>query len=686
MLIYAAFAMAFALSALIVFQAHRRVVPLPGRPQVRILGAYSPVLSWAYQQAILHRTKLFAGLELIAIGAWALWVGRKLLNFDPQVWPVGREFGIQVYGLHFWDLLLRCGTCSLWNGYLNGGGPYLADPFTGALHPVSALAAVLAGAVNGAKLTVLASMWMAGIGQWWIGKTIGLRRWSRLWAAFAAASGGHLIGRMELGAVALVLSTAATSLALAGAIDLAVHRSQRAALRLAVLLTLAILAGHGYLQLSLLLWAPWIALIALGQKAVGRPPWREFAVAGALAILMAGVLLVPLMHVWPSLDKFTDPLFETSQPFEYIPLNLVIHDWDYYLAGGLGSTAYPYLHTLFIGWPAVVLAAIGLLRVRKEDRRLLTALGLGAITMFWLASGTPFRWAVEVLPSIAGIRHVALMAGLAVPAVLALGGYGLDRLWDLVWSFPRPRLREHQVGGRWSFRAAYLMAIPLAAALGAADELDQHFLETYENSEAYRAIFVLRTPDLQWVAPPGGEHFWIEPGLAIDLKLTYAVTPFWWGDRQPAQPFLEAIRENPPTGPIPIDRLDDAPIFRYPENTYAYVETASGAFPCAAQGLGGDLTVRCESEGGNLVVRENAWDGWSARVNGEAVALGEGRWLTMTVPPGLVVIRLRYLPTDAVAGSLLSLIGLTATILLWRRERQRALRETPNKESHETQE
>jgi hypothetical protein len=313
---------------------------------------------------------------------------------------------------------------------LNGGSPFLADPFTGALHPISAVAGTIADAVNAAKLTFLASIWMAGAAQWWLGKVIGVGRWSRLWLALAATSGGHILGRMELGAISLVLSTAATSLALAGAVDLALTRTRRAALRLGVLLALAIVAGHGYVQLALLFWAPWIALIAWDRKAGRGLPWRDFALAGALAALMAGALLVPLARFWSSLDKFSDPLFETSQPFEYVPLNLVIHDWDYYLAGGLGSTDFPYLHILYIGWPAVVLAAVGLARGRRADRRLLASLALGAVTMFWLASGVPFRWLAGFLPAVASVRHVALMASLAVPAVLALAGYGLDRLLE----------------------------------------------------------------------------------------------------------------------------------------------------------------------------------------------------------------------------------------------------------------
>ena len=652
--------------------------------QAKLAGRLAPVRlrlrSLGSRSSPVFPSRLITGLEILAIGAWALWVGRNLLDFDPEIWPIGREFGVQVYGFHIWDLLQKCGACSLWNGFLNGGSPYLADPFTGALHPVSAVAGILAGAVNGAKLTVLASIWMAGIGQWWIGKVLGLGRWSRLWAGLAATSGGHILGRMELGAVALVLSTAASSLALAGAIDLAIKRSRRAALRLTVVLALAILAGHGYLQVALLFWAPWIALIASGLRRDQRPPWREFAVAGALAILMAGVFLVPFVHVWPSLDKFTDPLFAGSQPFEYLPLNLVIHDWDYYLAGGLGSTAFPYLHTLFIGWPAVLLAGVGLARCRPDDRRLLAGLSLGAVTMFWLASGIPFRWAAVVLPSIAAVRHVVLMASLAVPAVLALAGYGLDRLLELVWPSPVPSPGKGQSRTRRSFRPATLLAIPLAAALIAADDLDQHFLTTDSNSEAYQAVSALRTSELQWVAVPEGEHFWVEPALDNGLKLTGVVAPFWRRGLDAPLPFLEATRFQRPPEARRVASLEEVPVYWFPENLYAYVEMGPEKLRCTARGLGGQITVSCERGGGTLIVHENAWPGWSAMVNRVPTKLQQNRWLALEVPSGPVEIRLRYLPVDAIVGIVLSLAGVTSTVLLWRRAWLRAKRSSPQGE------
>jgi len=39
-----------------------------------------------------HREKLLLVFEILVIAAWAVWIGRDYLDFNPQVVPAGREF------------------------------------------------------------------------------------------------------------------------------------------------------------------------------------------------------------------------------------------------------------------------------------------------------------------------------------------------------------------------------------------------------------------------------------------------------------------------------------------------------------------------------------------------------------------------------------------------------------------
>ncbi|HLB64226.1 MAG TPA: hypothetical protein VJJ46_05250, partial [Anaerolineales bacterium] len=539
-MIAAAALIAVGLSYGLVLLLRRYARPPADASRVSVLGIYSPVLTRlkiavppSLQQARFSSLRsalqgnLGRILAIAVIGGWALWVGRNLLNFDPSIWPVGREFGIEVYAFHFWDLVRDCGLCGLWNGMLNGGSPFLADPFTGHLHPLPALATLLAGVVNGAKLTIVASFFLAGVGQWWIAKLMGVSRWGRLWTALVATSAAHLAGRVELGSVSDPLSASAATLALAGSLDLAMNRSRKAALRFAVLLALALLAGRGYYQVALLSWSPWVLALILTPHNRPDRVWREFVLAGVIALLLASIFLVPFAHFWPQAAKSTDLAFEGSQPLEYVPLNLVVHDFDFYITSVLGKTPYPYLHTLFIGWPAVVLAVVGLALGLKRHRRLVVCLALGAVSMMWLASGVPFRWAALVVPDLAAVRHVAHIAGLAIPAILALAGYGLDRLLQLPW--PRINLGlSREASGASSISLAWLLAIPLLTSLRTADRFDQNFIVMDDKQGVYQGIEALETPSLEWVSVPFGEHYWVEPALAFGLKLTDVATPWWW--------------------------------------------------------------------------------------------------------------------------------------------------------------
>lgn len=621
----------------------------------------------------LHHLATGSILEASLLAAWALWVGRAFLDFNPMHWPAGREFGIDVYAFHFWDQLARCGLCSLWNGSLNGGAPFLSDPFTGHLHPLAALATLAAGVVNGAKITILGSFFLAGLGQWWMAKVIGLSRWSRLWTALAATSGGYLVGRVELGSVADPLSASAVILALAAALQLALKRDRKSALQFGLLLGLALLAGHGYYQLALVWWIPSIALLIPTQEGRPNPVWRQFILAGALAAMVAAIFLIPFLHFWPQSAKATDASFAESQPLEYIPINLVVHDWEFLSSPVLGKTPYPYLNSLFIGWPAVVLAIVGIARTRRRDRRLVACLTLGALTMLWVASGVPMRWLVGLLPFLAGFRHVANVSLVAVPAILALSGYGLDRLLDLPWPRLRVGLGGAENRARISISLAWLLVIPLGSNLRISEELDRSFLMTIDRTGVYQGLGAMATSRLEWVTLPFGEHYWIEAGIAQGLKLTRVAAPWAWKDRAEPSPRLEASRDEREAGVPPSGHLNELPVYQDPSSEYAYVDHGSGTTPCDAQGTGGDLRVTCPGSAGRLIVQENNWVGWTATVDGQATPLEPGPWLSVRVPTGTVNVRFRYLPLDAALGAALSAVGLLSIAALWRRAGRRGI-------------
>lgn len=634
------------------------------------LFAYSPILTWFRRP---HRNRPpqddghvpqrqlrwpVVAVEWAVIALWAAWIARDLLDLDPFIWPSGWEFGTQILSLHFWEDLKSCGLCALWNGWVNGGSPALADPFGSTLHPISMITTLLWGVVNGAKLTFVGSLWMAGIAQWWISRSLGLGRAARLWAAGIAVAGGHLVGRLHLGAVGLTLSIAAASLVLAAILDLGLTRRRVAALRLAVVGSMAIVAGHGYMQFALLWWfLPLCLLVGIRDPSAKRV-WAEFFLAAGVAASVTAVFLVPWLHFWPHTGKFVDAGFESAQPLAYIFPNLVIGDWDFYRTTAMEKWPYPYLYSLHIGWIPTLLSVLGLPLARRIDRQSLLFLLAGAGTMIALASGLPFRILVGAVPGLMGLRHTPVFASLAVPAILGVSAYGLDRLIHMPWDRPWRKVGARDFGLVWTWAVRLILAVAFAISLREVAAFATDPMAMIDRSDFREAIEPWREPDSQWTGFPYAEHTWVEVAVDLGMKVTGAPTAWWWDQRPLPPPFIEISRNSLLQPAVPIGSIRGIPVYLHPENAYAAVVTSDGYSACEAVGRGGDILVACSSpETGVLIVRENNWAGWRVWLDGEAAPLGKGPWLEVDAPAGMHGFRFRYLPWDVAVGAAVSLLG-----------------------------
>jgi hypothetical protein len=603
--------------------------------------------------------------ELVLIALWTLFVTRAYADLDPRRTPRGGEFLSNIQTLHAWELARTCGLCGLWYGGVNGGFPAAAEPTTSALHPIAALPALIFGAVNGAKVALVASFFLAGLAQWLLGRVLGLRPIVRLWASGLAVAAGSLAAYMSLGDVSLVLGSAAAALVWPALLRLARTGDARDAVRLGAAGASLLLAGTGYMQAGTLFLG--LAIVIL------LPPGRRAAIllrcafAVALALLLAAPLLLPLLRFLPFIRKDFDSAFPSAQPLLEVAGSLVNADPTSFFAKGFhGFPGIPAYYALDVGWVPVLLAAWGLLGAKGDRARRRESLFLAALVVLalWLASAGPQRLLIGLRPpdpiahAVAGLRYTGLMGGLAIPPLLGLAGLGLDRLLARPWPQPWRRLDT-----RW------LLAIPLAAALVSAEHFGSGWISTETPPpEVAPVVEALRTPGLEWVCTPFGEGFWIETALENGLKLTYNAYFTWhWDRRYLPAPRLAATRgERPPGMPEDDAGVAERPavhrirIIEVAGAEYAAVMGADGrATPCRARGSGGDLDVACDTRGpGTLVVRENSYPGWRAAAGQGSLPLLPGDWLSVRIPAGSSEVRFRYRPWDVPVGLLLALIGL----------------------------
>lgn len=645
-------------------QATRRRAGSSRRPwlSVRVLAWLDPS-----EDSLGRKGSWLAAAELLLILLWALWVGREYLNLDPNVWAFGGDFPLTLEPYYIWRLLPRCGSCVLWNGLTNGGAPAFVESHGAILHPFVVVSTLVWGVINGAKLTMVASLFTAGVAQWWLAKVMRLGPIPRVWAGGMAVVGGHLAGRMELGLVAVVLSLAMGSLILAPGIDLALRGRRRSAVLLGAALALTFVSGQGYVQIGVLLAIlPAFLIFVFDGNLRPRPVWREFALAGLLSLLMAAVFLVPFLHFSPLLSKHGEALPTGGQPLEYVPLNLVIRDSSFYQEESLGTIILPSVNINYIGWVPVLLAFVPLALGAREARRLLAFFLIAIPLVFFFGSGTPIRLLSSDFPEIMSrIRYPTLISGLAVPLVLGMAAWGLDLLLKTGW--PRLRLRRHSGRSLSLPLTLAVLAVPLFWALGSAYAFGrQWLLQDYPPPQAQAVAVALHTDSAEWVLPPVS-HYWVPAILEAGGKVTQVYRPWYWEGRPVPLPRIEAVNGPvDPSTPGYLGAIAWVHLVDHPENEYASVDTGEGRIPCRATAAGGNIDVVCQNAvPGTLVVQENQWTGWRAWRDGENVPIEHGSWLEVAAPAGEHVYTFRYRPWDVVLGMVLTIAGTLLAVWLW---------------------
>ncbi len=651
------------------------------------------ITGWMRQQVFRNkRLNWLTILEIAVVLAWTYFFTQALFDLDSNNFPLGREFSWGIEPNFAWQRLLECGGCIFWNGNFQGGQPSFASPMSSFLHPLVFVTTAVWGVVNGGKMALAGSFFLAGLSQWFLGRVLGLGRVARVWGALAAVTGGHIAARMELGVFGVILSTATFPLVLALFLWLKKSPGNRRSVLLGASLAVLALGGQGYLQAG----AGMVFLLGLlGLRVFYWNPgqarfFRYFGKSLLLAAILAAPFLIPFIHFLPNFGKTIDPSFSAAQSMGLSALNLVINDYGFYKIEALGRPAFPAHYILYIGWIPVLLAILALRENFKTERGeqvfLLVVLVFAA---FWVGSAgflkllirlSPITWFDQFLM---GLRFPSFMLGLAIPPLLALSAIGADRLLqqktpELSLGISNSEAKE----AAFKFPLTWLLIPVLALAIQSEFEMNSRFMVTTPIAPHVELVMQgldENLSDSQWVNLPFGEQFWIQPALGRGYKIGFDFTRTWtWPERLPPSPYLEINYGNPPPGLENISVVAGLQLHRSTSGpNYARVEHDDGTLSaCTAQSAWGNIDVRCTlNRPGTLRVQEYVFSGWRARVDGETAALEESVWLEVGLPAGDSTVEFRYRPWDAPLGILVSLAGIVWAAWDWRRE----VRETAEK-------
>jgi hypothetical protein len=371
-----------------------------------------------------------------------------------------RDLATFFYPHHLWlRNTLLSGTLPLWNPYLGCGYSPAVDPALQTFFPPTMLLRVLPS-VLGFNLIVALPIAVAAFGMHRF-----LKRTSSPEAAF--------LGAIVFAASGPMLSTAnmpnlAWSCALIPSVFAAVDRlaegwTWRRMAWAALAFGLMCLAGEPVTFAA--------TVVAVTAFAAFRGRLRAVATTGAaivLGLLLSAVQIVPTALITPGSIRSAGALrdmwslhpvrlVETVAPMlfgKYTGLPNEITQWLFVV----NDSREPLLFSIYLGVPALLLAALGAARMRRSrDAAFWSVAGVVALVASFGTHTPVYRLALRVVPGLAMFRYPSKYLILTVMAVAVLAALG----WDALMSDATRRLKLAAPVGF----AAVLAALALTATL-----------------------------------------------------------------------------------------------------------------------------------------------------------------------------------------------------------------------------
>ena len=405
---------------------------------------------------------------------------RQLFTNKAWVPAGGGDLASFVYPmLQFTQRSLKAGILPLWNPYLYGGAPFIADSQAMLLYPINWLFLLLNGEVTYRVVENLAffHIFLAGVGMYLCLRYMEPRP-MRLWAAVTGAiaymfSGVFLIhlGNLNLIAVAAWLPF----------VFLFFHRAlsqSRAgpAVLSGVFLAFAALAGHAQMLLYIVLLLGcyavyWIATIPRRSRRDRRPgigPSAPRAVALLVIVLVvAGALAAAVLLPSTEIVQFTNRAsldYREAGAYSLPPAKLIgllvpsFFERDPALHWG----PWDRVEVGYVGILPLVLALIALLLHRRRQTQFFLFLSAGALFAAFGSYSIVHGWLYDVVPGFGVLRAPARIVLLMDFGLAALAAWGLNALLAPLKPIQRTSWRRFLQFAPWLLGGTALLTAPLA--------------------------------------------------------------------------------------------------------------------------------------------------------------------------------------------------------------------------------
>lgn len=395
-----------------------------------------PQLSLVQKIRLRKNTQILIEWLIILLVAW-FYGGENLLNFDRTRLQESGEHNESVTFPILTEIAIsRYGEMPLWNAYAMTGIPYLQDPLSHFWNPISTIPIILWGGVNGMKVSIFLSFFLAGLGQWVFAHVFGARGTSRLWAALIFMLSGGLAFFWAYGWYELLLGAVWFPWCFA-AVWWALRRKDWTSIILAAFCVVMVLTtGGGYYPFYLLgcLGALTITNFILSGPA---KRWSRLLRAFSIVLITAGlvtVVFLPIATGFPLFNRWTDDDREQtySQPIPYALINYVVSDRNWEGAEILGLPSgwkWFYIGDIALG-AALCLAPFALALQRRKRIPLIAVGVLALFILAWVANRfSPIGYIYQLIPFLYKLRFPNRMLVLAASPIILLGGLGFHAVY-----------------------------------------------------------------------------------------------------------------------------------------------------------------------------------------------------------------------------------------------------------------
>ncbi|MFZ4816133.1 MAG: hypothetical protein ACOYL5_16475, partial [Phototrophicaceae bacterium] len=418
-------------------------------------------------------------VELLCLLGLALLATPDYWRIDQPTQLAGREAQWLTSSAYLaTESLHTLGYIPLWQPYHDRGEPLIESPFAFVLNPLSTAPSLLLGdAAQGIKLSVALYALLAAWGGWLLARMLNLGWVGRLLLGVLMLSKGNIPAMVGLGWFQLGVAQVYIPYAMAATVGLIrAERPYRYGVLLAVALTLQLWAGNIWYTLPTLISV--VALVALWDYDGRRwSSYARLAAAGLFTVGLSAAILFPGVvnratigghQPLPNGGETIPPLLVLEQ---FIQPNLTDFDRLFKVVNGFEPQFY-FTYTaplllLILGF--VVLPPLLPLTTRPAfagSRRLtLIALALFGVFLLWGIGGLqPFRWLYNHVPGVGRWRFIGRALGGASFWLAVLVAVRVDGLWAALAGWTSLSIRAQTIAPlRWGIRVVILVGLALAA-------------------------------------------------------------------------------------------------------------------------------------------------------------------------------------------------------------------------------